>query len=334
MRMCLIHVGTHRTATTSLQVALSRSRRTLSGKGYLYPVAGVPTQAPDGHHNIAWEIAGDRRFRQENGTVEDLIAEITSAPEHSVLVSSEDFECAVHHTRFCEFIQRLQLAGLNVSILVYLRNQADYVASLYMEMLKHGLGLTFAEFLEKVLATGRYEWQRWIFLFDYENLLARLEALEGTQLIVRSYEVSEVRSPIADYLSLLGLSAADLGVDLAVRFNSRPTVTEAAMFFCANRKNAPLDPTERDVIEVICGPLDDRPLPIARESTLKIAERFRDSNTRVAARYGFDPGKLGDIHTRRHVIGAPSMDHVFSLIFLRNIETQSGHSPRTERRQG
>jgi hypothetical protein len=91
--------------------------------------------------------------------VENLITEISGAPEHHILISSEDFECAGHQgPRFSALIQRLQSTRRDVAVLVYLRDQIDYTVSLYMEMLKHGLD-TFAEFLEKILTNGRYDLQ-------------------------------------------------------------------------------------------------------------------------------------------------------------------------------
>jgi hypothetical protein len=90
MRQCFIHVGTHKTGTTSLQRALSRHQETLRSRRYLYPRTSRPPQAPDGHHNVALEISGDRRFRSEYGTLEDLIAEIQGARDHHILLSSED----------------------------------------------------------------------------------------------------------------------------------------------------------------------------------------------------------------------------------------------------
>lgn len=65
IRTCFVHIGTHKTGTTSLQVALNRHCTELDGQYYLYPRTGRPTMAPDGHHNIAWEIAGDWRFQRD-----------------------------------------------------------------------------------------------------------------------------------------------------------------------------------------------------------------------------------------------------------------------------
>src|ERR1044072_876913 len=114
MRRCFLHLGTHKTGTTSLQALLNESYLKLRELGYLYPRAGRPPEVPFGHHNIAWEISGDRGFRAENGGIEDLLAEIKGVP-HDVIISSEDFECSLGRDgALPEFIRQLQTCGLHV----------------------------------------------------------------------------------------------------------------------------------------------------------------------------------------------------------------------------
>jgi hypothetical protein len=317
VRTCVIHIGLHKTATTSIQQALTARRQVLQDRDFLYVAAGSSPLAKGAHANLAWEISADPRFGPEYGTVEDLIAEISDAPEQHILVSSEDFACAVHNgPRFRAFIQRLQSAALQVSIVVYLRDQADYVVSLYLEMLRQGLDQTFTEFLKPILADGRFEWRAWIFPFDYDKFLARLEALGGVRVIVRPYENSNGATPVADFLSLLGLNPADLGVDSTLRLNQRPAIAEAAGLFYANRTGTPLDAADRAAIEALFGLLGQRSLPIARESALKIANRFRESNARVAARHGFDPGERAWEHMPVEPAGRVTMDSAFRWLSI------------------
>ena len=58
-KLLLLHVGTHKTATTSLQAALVASSGELASDGTLYPETG---RIHFGHHNIAWGLIGDERF--------------------------------------------------------------------------------------------------------------------------------------------------------------------------------------------------------------------------------------------------------------------------------
>src|SRR5207248_9700162 len=90
-RRVLLHVGLHKTGTTALQLFLSNSAEHLQAQGVVYPRSGRPPESTAGHHNIAWQLAGDRRFRSSAGTLDDVASEIASWPGDAIL-SSEDFE--------------------------------------------------------------------------------------------------------------------------------------------------------------------------------------------------------------------------------------------------
>src|SRR6202022_3469950 len=80
MPRCFIHIGTHKTGTTSIQHLLSRNSSALRQMGYYYPDAGRLELHP-GHHNLAWGISGDRRFRDDYGTIDDLIREVENSSD-------------------------------------------------------------------------------------------------------------------------------------------------------------------------------------------------------------------------------------------------------------
>jgi hypothetical protein len=250
----------------------------LGRKGFLYPTTGRPPEAPTGHHNLAWELAGDRRFRPEHGTVDAVVAEIASAPDEHVLLSSEGFSCAVHHHSFATFVQRLQSAGLQVSLLTYLRDQEDYAISLYSELKKHGLQESFAAFVAAIARDGRYTWRDWIFPFDYDAFLMRLESIDGARVIVRAYDASQ--SSIGTYCAVVGLSARELGMDLNIRRNQRSA--------------HPDDPL------------------LEQEARLAIGTRFLESNARVADRYEVRvvPRQYFE---RRHMVGMQWKRQLLSL---------------------
>src|SRR5204862_1632178 len=72
-RELLLHVGTHKTGTTSLQVTLADLSADLAARGILYPETG---RVGAGHHNIAWGLVGDRRFDRGVGYLDELADEI------------------------------------------------------------------------------------------------------------------------------------------------------------------------------------------------------------------------------------------------------------------
>lgn len=57
-----IHIGPHKTGTTTLQFSLFLNKDKLKKNGILYPDSGIISAKLPGHHNLAWEILGDKRF--------------------------------------------------------------------------------------------------------------------------------------------------------------------------------------------------------------------------------------------------------------------------------
>lgn len=92
----VVHVGPHRTATTSIQSLLAASRSVLAEVGVWYPQCHTGATA---HHVLAWKVlerdltalgaSNDSRTARE--TLEEWIAEARSNDCATLLLSSEDF---------------------------------------------------------------------------------------------------------------------------------------------------------------------------------------------------------------------------------------------------
>ena len=189
MRKCFLHIGTHKTGTTSIQLMLSREHAALKDAGFVYPMTGrlampadmmpevfaseaIPT--PGGQHNIAWRLLRDHRYRGEFGTAAELYREIEASGEN-VILSSEDFVYALlsRFEEFKGFVEALQSIGLQVSVIVYLRDPVDCFRSGFMELVNQRTKVSFEEFFEiafKNAAGG---------MFDYDRILTNLESLPG-----------------------------------------------------------------------------------------------------------------------------------------------------------
>jgi len=235
MRQCYIHVGTHKTGTKSLQYFLNHHRLELEAQGICYPQAGRPALAPDGHHNLAWEISGDRRFSTDYGDSKSLFREIEGS-SLDVIISSEDFECSVHHAdRFGKFIAQFQSLGIRTNLVVYLRNQIDYAESLYFTLALLGLDRSFSDYCDEILETNAFRWREWIFPFRYDTFLAQLASFAGVEVIVRSFDAAAIESPIVDFLSILGLDIASISLKPLPWHNRRQDLIGIAAQFHANQ---------------------------------------------------------------------------------------------------
>jgi hypothetical protein len=70
--------------------------------------------------------------------------------------------------------------GYDTKVIVYVRSQADYIESLYAELLKHDLTIGFVDFVQEIISTKSATHRKiWRFAFDYERLLDPFSAIFG-----------------------------------------------------------------------------------------------------------------------------------------------------------
>lgn len=309
MRRCFIHIGTHKTGTTAIQHLLSSNRAALEEKGYLYPQAGRPELLP-GHHNLAWEISGDRRFRDSYGKIDDLMREVNGRPE-DIILSSEDLECSLHsRPGFSDFISTLQSNGFLVTVILYVRSQADYLARIYLTLLIFRMDLTFDDILELTLERAGFRWREWVFDFDYCDVLTRISEIADVNVMVRSYERART-SVCGDFLSVFGLTLRDLRVDAEVFENVSLPLRDYLLMFLQNRLGRRLIGDEENAVDNLVLP-GDRRIELSPAAGLRVWRKFRDSNRTLFLQHGIPEPEAGRTSEARIRPGAPYVDELFS----------------------
>src|SRR5262245_26555179 len=88
-RLCYIHVGAHKTGTTSIQWFLQENRAELLKDGYFVPESETKRGA---HHALAEGLAGLDVGKHRQPLVARSIAAIAETPAHAVIISSEALE--------------------------------------------------------------------------------------------------------------------------------------------------------------------------------------------------------------------------------------------------
>lgn len=129
MKKMLIHIGRHKTGTSSLQRLCVHNRNTLQKNNILYPWTGIKGY---GHHRLASELTRKKSshplFSLKNiDILNQFKKEALSSTCDCILLSSEAFQnCAPRTIRqaFAEF---------DSHVICYIRNRADYLASAYAQ---------------------------------------------------------------------------------------------------------------------------------------------------------------------------------------------------------
>ena len=135
----IIHIGPHKTGTTSIQHMLYRFSRS-ENSSFCYPCLEANQF---GHHSLAEAI-----YRSDARELGRLRREIEGSPKICVL-SSEEF-CYLPQSALMEF--KKYLGRAEVSVVYYARNFLQSLHPWWQEQVKHGSTQTFIEFTINCLA--------------------------------------------------------------------------------------------------------------------------------------------------------------------------------------
>ena len=86
LKTIIIHIGPHKTGTTTLQNALYINREFLLSNDIFIPCAGRRNIKSAAHHNLAWELLKDSAYRPEYGNWENLIREVESCQQKTIII--------------------------------------------------------------------------------------------------------------------------------------------------------------------------------------------------------------------------------------------------------
>lgn len=187
----IVHIGGEKTGTTSLQVALSRSRDELRRRGVLYPTS--LTALGEGNHVKLYcfasegpldELKGQFELRSESEleafrsrVVEDLRSEVEGGNFHTLVLSNEHCSSRLQKPSELERIKALLSAYSDeIRIILYIRPQWDLLISSFSTNVKAGVPNEFGFPSAKEL-NGKYDYRRiitlWNDVFGKENVAVR-----------------------------------------------------------------------------------------------------------------------------------------------------------------
>jgi hypothetical protein len=161
MSRVIVHIGQHKTGTTSLQHWLSTNREALAADGVCYPNATIG-------HGVGHHLLKDLALNPEEGSTEvldDLVAEIRQASNDSITILSSERLATLHPAAFLQLLDRL--SEFDVSVLAVYRNPLSWCRSMWQEQIKQGNFSDFREFLfNELLLTGTAVSTRFLSLLD------------------------------------------------------------------------------------------------------------------------------------------------------------------------
>ncbi|WP_157078274.1 hypothetical protein [Sphingobium abikonense] len=242
-----IHVGFHKTGTTSIQVALTQRREFLSKLNYLYPHAGVPDWAKFGHHLLPWSVFeiednlpslhGYRAtFSQskKRDIWNRLRQEIARSDSENVILSSEEFD--VCSAAEIENVAR-QLKGYNIKPVVFVRNLPDLIESLYNTTVVHSSGnRPFVDFQKN--QRSRLDVAQ--FVEDWASVSS-----DGKVTVLNYDDPMVRRNSVRAFLNAIGIDSSDMNLVSDSRYNESLPIFATELIIHLHQKGVGEDEINR-----------------------------------------------------------------------------------------
>jgi hypothetical protein len=215
-RRLILHIGTHKTGTTTIQHLCWKNREELLENGWLYPFNGRPKyDFRPGHHHLSFAVFQKpieqrpnwaQKTTSINVTEEwyKLMEELSTYPDKNVILSSEAIgncnkeSIEIIKDTMCEF---------DVTIVIYLRNQLGFLLSAYKQrIMKSGYTQNFNEFIKGRIKSNHSltMLNRWAAIFGEECINLRLfdKVISSTGLMQDFFNLMELSDSIIKVMPL------------------------------------------------------------------------------------------------------------------------------------
>lgn len=246
MSRIVIHIGTHKTATTHVQDTFHKNRALLKQHGVIVPYIGRAR----GQHGLAsaWiRLPLHYKLRNPIRAWEKLARTYAGRP-YTVFVSSE--ELSRQHPNRVDMQQLRELvSGFDeVQILCTLRNQASFLQSVYQEISKGRNPAAVGPFLQRALQTHMVDGLALDYGALYSHILTGF-APENIHFLSYEAAVAGEGGIIGAFLRIL---AVPLAADQLRRFSDRNSNVsdDPLATFAANMTAAPRV-APRDLVNVV-----------------------------------------------------------------------------------
>lgn len=293
MTTIYLHIGTHKTGTTTIQKFLSKNRQNLLSKGVLYP------SSPASHHDLLQNKGKDKPWGLNFDVWEYLLKEMKSEKPDKAVISSENFS-----RLYFEDVNKLRdyISGFNPKIIVYLRRQDDYFTSLYCQAIKTGHHWDSVK--KHILDNKAYA--------DYYQILEPWKNAFGKEnIIVRVYEKEQLSEGLLnDFLQSINLDTPDLDFKKGHSSNISPSIKKIKIIRLLNNITLGMMSVEKkkvtglyyrffmskNILSMLIERLPDFLISnelMPTQERINILKEFEESNQKVAKEYlGRQDGKL------------------------------------------
>lgn len=133
LREIILHIGRHKSGTSSLQHCLAQNRSGLDAQGVLYPHSGAKNRIA--HHAVVHALHPRSGDETSAKSIAMQISDELQPHHERLLLSSEAFQNIVDLSLVRSFVQ--SFGSVDVRIVVYFRERLDYAMSSFRQMVQN-----------------------------------------------------------------------------------------------------------------------------------------------------------------------------------------------------
>jgi hypothetical protein len=275
-RQLILHIGRHKTGTTSLQKFLSLNDQILLDKhNILYPTSG---RRVNYHHPVFWRLINDNNGL-DYALRDRVVDEAKERNARKIILSSEILSRPSVTREQLDTIKS-EFRIFDISVLVFLRKQHDFLESVYAEMIKTGILCYPAK-----IHTIDVELNYYTFISKYADVFGK------DNIIVLPYKTNSEHSIFNDFLNALGCEP-DNNFIFPRRKNTRLPWMYIEVLRIVNkseRVRKKLDENKirklANITHRIIPGIVDKPRPLSDTERSDIMDAYDETNNMLAREY-------------------------------------------------
>ena len=295
-----LHIGTEKTGTSTIQEFLFQNRENLMRQGYYYlhmegrteyrdlPAYCMNMDRVDRYFKINFIDSKEKRLEFNNRFIIDFHQKMKNLPDHihTLIISSEHFSSRL---RFPDELEKLKQLlrdyTEDITVICYLRNQADKLLSQYSTRVKTGASIKIENFYKNFISSNKNNYESkldlWGGVFGKNNLEVKIfdkkefhnnSLLDDFIQIIDKNLLTELNMEISqknESLSKNGIYFARLVNRIIPAFNHKKGSSKM----------------NRILLDLITRFIKGKPLVLSNSQYNELTGYFASSNEKVRSRY-------------------------------------------------
>lgn len=308
----ILHVGMHKTGTTSIQNTLfnTTNNKLLEKKDYLYPLSwpnnhSIPIFSafcdyPENYHiNIKKGYSITEITNINKQYLESLKMEIAKREQSKLIISGEDISVLSidNLNDFKKYLKSISTNDVSIKVVVYVRDPVSWSASVIQQRIKGGT--TYQNSLLDLRADLKN------YFFNILNKFIQVFGKESINIYAFEEAVKHKYGPVGYFLSTLGFNNQEISQFNIIKANESISFIAADIISFINEKipmiedgklNAKRTPNDFSYFSVIKGPKFDLPFNVKKE----LFQCCKEDIKWLKENFGIDYSKIPQVSQINH----------------------------------